>query len=603
MDLRQKALSLPLKPGVYIMMDAQGAVIYVGKAKMLKNRVSQYFGHTGHNDKTMAMVSQVSDFDVIVVKSEFEALVLESSLIKRHQPKYNILLKDDKGYPFIRIDMEKPYPFFTLSNKGKKDNALYFGPYGGRQTTQKVIDALSEAFSLPTCGKRFPQDFGKSRPCLQHHMNRCPALCRGTMSEAEYKAVLQQAIGVLQGKTQDVEREIHREMEEAAENLAFEKAAQLRDRLRSVTRLGQRQNVVAMSFADTDVVGCFAGEAKTCVALLHYLDGNLIGCELNLLPHDWFGGLSGAISAFLQQYYLEKNLLARDILLPCALEDHEALSEWLTQKAGHKVTLSVPQRGTKKKLLELAEGNAREEVLRLTTKEDQAAFTLTELQKQLNLPAVPCRIEAYDMSHTAGDNMVGAMVVFEDAWPRKKAYRKFTIKTAAGGDDYAATREVLTRRLDRFEQGDEKFAPLPDLFLMDGGQAHAAAAQALLAERNLSIPVFGMVKDTRHRTRALVSPDGQEVSLTQVALFAFIGRIQEETHRFAITFHQERRAKSTVLSVLDGIPGLGPARRNALLSHFKTVKAIKNADMDALRVVLPPAVAGSVYAHLHKQEE
>ncbi len=598
-ELKLKALSLPMKPGVYIMMDVKGEVIYVGKAKMLKNRVSQYFqSSSGHDEKTRAMVSQIDHFDFIVVKTEFEALVLESSLIKRHQPKYNILLKDDKGYPFIRLDSKQNYPRFEMVSRWREDGAKYFGPYGGRQSTQKVIDSLSEAFALPTCTRRFPQEFGRARPCLQHHMNRCMAVCRGDISEEKYMASIRQAVAVLEGKSGDVQAEIMAEMEGAAERLAFEYAALLRDRLKSIQRLGQRQNVVSAHMAEMDVLGLYRGQTKTAAALLHYMDGGLLGCEITFLPQGSIGGDGEVISAFIEQYYARRPSRVREVLVPVLPEDAPTLEQWLSERMERKVSLHAPQRGDKKKMMELAVGNAREEVLRVTTREEADAYTLTALRDLLGLVVVPRRIESIDISHTGGDSMVGALAVFEDARPRKRDARRFIIKSIDGPDDYASVREVLSRRLKHAD--DPKFGRLPDLLLIDGGQAHAAAALVVLKDMNIDIPVFGMVKDDKHRTRALVTTDGREVSLGQVPVFALIGRIQEETHRQAITFHKQRQTKKTVTSKLDGIPGLGAVRKEALLKAFKSVSGIKKADVETLSGVVPRPVAEAVYQTLRK---
>ena len=600
-DLKQKALSLPALPGVYIMMDAAGSVVYVGKAKMLKSRVSQYFQDTAaHSVKTQALVSLVRDFDVILADSEFEALVLECSLIKHHQPKYNILLKDDKGYPFIRLPLKEEYPRFSLTNKWKDDGARYFGPYGGRFLTQGVVQAISDAFKLPVCQRKFPRDIGRERPCLQYHMRRCMALCRGDVTSEEYKRILFQTVGVLEGKYLKVAEEITREMEAASEALLFEKAAMLRDRWKAIVRLGQKQKVVSSSMADTDVVGLFAGEVKTCFAVLHFIDGALLGRDTAMVGQSLSGDPADTVSGFIKQFYYRRRSFPLSILLPCAPEDQEILAGWLTDLAGHPVKLIVPLRGDKKKLVDMAESNAREEAERLTTHEERTSALLTALQETLSLPAPPRRIEAYDISHTGGDDIVGAMTVYKDGAPYKSGYRRFRVKTADNADDYRAMGEILTRRFRRYLDGEKGFEIAPDLLLIDGGAAHAATAEGVLREMDLSFPVYGMVKDDRHRTRALVNSAGQEVGLSGVpALFALIGRIQEETHRFAVAFHHERHGKKTLASQLDGVPGVGKARREALLKAFKTMKAITQASEEELAAVVPKNAARAVWAALH----
>ena len=600
-DLKQKALSLPLKPGVYIMMDAAGGVIYVGKAKMLKNRVSQYFQDTAsHTPKTLTMVSQVKDFDVIVADSEFEALVLECSLIKHHQPRYNIMLKDDKGYPFIRLPAGESYPRFSLAGKWRDDGARYFGPYGGRHVTHGVIEAISDAFTLPVCSRVFPRDCGRERPCLRHHMRRCMALCRGDVTPEEFQSAAKQAVGVLEGKYLAVAEEITREMEQAAEAMLFEKAAMLRDRRAAIVRLGQKQKVVSGSMADTDVVGYHAGEAKTCIAILHFIDGALLSRDTAMVEQALSGHPADTVSDVLTQFYYPRRSFPRQILLPCALEDQEAVAGWLTGLAGHPVQLLVPLRGDKKKLVNLAESNAREEAIRLTTREERVSALLTALKDMLTLPAVPRRIEGYDISHTGGDDIVGAMTVFKDGAPYKSGYRRYRIKTKDTADDYHAMREVLSRRFARYVSGEKGFNEAPDLLLIDGGAVHAATAENVLNGMNLSFPVYGMVKDDRHRTRALVTSDGREAGLSGIpALFALIGRIQEETHRFAITFHHERHGKKAAASQLDDIPGVGEARRAALFKAFKSLKAIKGASLEELGAVVPKNVAKAVWDALH----
>ncbi|MDR2671677.1 MAG: excinuclease ABC subunit UvrC [Oscillospiraceae bacterium] len=602
-SLKQKALSLPLRPGVYIMMNASAEVLYIGKAKMLKHRVSQYFQDSAaHSAKTAAMVSQVDDFDTIVADSEFEALVLECSLIKRHQPRYNILLKDDKGYPFIRLSVQEAYPRFTLANKWKDDGARYFGPYGGRQTTQRVIEAVCGVFRLPVCRRQFPRDIGRERPCLQYHMGRCLAPCRGGVAPEEMRAAVRQAVSVLEGKYLAVADELRAEMERAAEALLFEKAAQLRDQLNGIVRLGARQKVVSGSMADTDVIGVCATEAKTCLAVLHFIDGALFDRDVTVVGQELSGEARDTVSAFVKQFYLPRRAFPRQILLPCTLEDGEAVAAWLGGLAGHRVELVAPKRGEKRRLVEMAENNAREEAVRLTTAEERAGALTTALQRMLGLPRPPRRLEAYDISHTGGQDTVGAMTVFFDTAPRKKDYRRFLIRASGASDDYDAMRETLTRRFARLNAGDKGFAEAPDLLLIDGGQAHAAAALSVLAACGLDIPVYGMVKDDRHRTRALVSPEGREVGIQAIpALFSLIGRIQEETHRFAVTYHHARHGKQSVRSGLDGIPGLGPARRAALLRHFKLIRHIRAADPETLAAVLPKPVAQAVYAHFHPQ--
>ena len=605
-ELREKANDLPLAPGVYLMMDKTGKVIYVGKAKKLKNRVSQYFQDSaGHTAKTRQMVSQVDKFDTIFVSSEFEALVLENSLIKRHMPRYNILLKDDKGYPFVRLS-RGPYPRFSMVNKCANDGAKYFGPFGGRFETRQALDAVCAALRLPTCSRKFPRDIGAERPCLNFHMGRCDGFCRPEMTAEEYDRRIRQACQLLEGKSKQLLREMTAEMEAEAEALRFEQAAAIRDRVNAIAALGKKQTVIAGLCADTDIWGLYRGAGKCCYAILHMEEGNLAGRETELFAAPIDESEEEMLSAITAQYYLPRAILPHEILLPRgAEEDCESLSEVLTKRAGHKVWVHVPQRGEKAELRAMAQRNAAEEAERATTAEERTAHTLTVLGKLLGLPQPPGRMESFDISNTGKSDIVASMVVYSGTRPLKSAYRRFRIQSLEDHpDDYASMQEVLTRRLQRAAEGDEKFLPLPDVFLIDGGETHARAAQEVAEKFGVNVPIFGMVKDDRHRTRALVTPEGREIGIvTNQAVFSLIGQIQEETHRFAITYHHESHTKSTMRSALDGIPGLGPKRQAALRKAFGTVKAIREADVETLAAVVPRSTAEAVYRHFHKEHQ
>ena len=603
-ELKDKARSLPLQPGVYIMMDAGGKVIYVGKAKALRNRVSQYFQDSAaHTEKTRAMVSHIDHFDTIIADSEFEALVLECSLIKRHQPYYNILLKDDKGYPYIRLSTDQLYPRFSLAGRMAEDGARYFGPYASRSATHQIIDAICAALRLPTCRRQFPRDVGKDRPCLNHHMGTCDAWCRPEMTAAAYRERINLAVRLLEGKLTEVEADLQKEMEAAAEELRFEQAAALRDQMKAIRLLGTQQKVVAGALADTDVTGFYRGEVKSCFAVLHFADGALAARDTRILDTPMEADSGEVFSSLLKHYYLARGSLPRRILLPCELEDEVPLARLLSQNAGRWVELVTPKRGAKADLIRMADKNAREEVERLTTREERQNRTLVMLAALLDLPALPDRIEAYDISNTGKDDIVASMTVFSRGRPLKRDYRRFKIKTLTGPDDYASMDEVLTRRFRHYLEGDQRFGALPDLLLIDGGDRHAAVAEQVLARAGLSIPVFGMVKDDRHRTRALVTADGMEIGIQQnQALFSFIGRIQEETHRFAIEFHRLERGKHSRRSALDDIPGVGPARKAQLLKEFKSVKAIAAATQAQLAQVVSRPAAAAVFAHFHPED-
>ena len=604
-ELREKANDLPLQPGVYLMMDKTGKVIYVGKAKKLKNRVSQYFQDSAaHSVKTRQMVSQVDHFDTIFVTSEFEALVLENSLIKRHMTRYNIMLKDDKGYPLVRLSRGR-YPKFTLVNRPANDGAKYFGPFGGRYETRQAVDAVCQALRLPTCRRQFPRDIGAERPCLNFHMGRCDGFCRPEMPEAEYDRRMEQAAQLLEGRSKQLLRDMTAEMEAEAEALRFEQAAQLRDRIQAISALSKKQTVIAGLCADTDVWGVFRGVGKSGYAVLHMENGDLVGRETELLTAPMEESAAELLAAVTAQYYLPRAILPHEILLCVDTGDCEELSEALTQRAGHKVWVHVPQRGEKSTLADMAVRNAQEEVRRATTAEEKTAYTLEALQKMLNLPQPPRRMESFDISNTGASDIVASMVVYQGAKPLKSAYRRFQIKELTGGhpDDYGSMREVLRRRLQRAADEDEKFLPLPDVFLIDGGVTHADAVREVAEQFDCTVPIFGMVKDDRHRTRALVTPEGREIGIVNdQAVFSLIGQIQEETHRFAITYHHQHHTKSAMRSALDGVPGLGPKRQAELRKHFGTVKAIREADETALAAVLPQNVAHTLWIRLHEKE-
>ena len=601
-ELKEKAHSLPLKPGVYIMQDAKNTVIYVGKAKALKNRVSQYFQDSAsHTEKTRAMVSQIDHFDVIIADSEFEALVLECSLIKRHQPRYNILLKDSKGYPYIRLSNE-PYPKFSLASKAAEDGARYFGPYASRHNTQAIIDALRTALRLPSCSKKFPRDIGKERPCLNFHMGKCDGYCRSDEMKEQHDQAMIQAVSLLEGRFKEVQSDLTAEMEQAAEELRFERAAELRDRLRAIELLGKRQKVIAGSLADTDVTGFFRGTAKSCFVVLHYVEGELAAKDFDLFESPVEEDEEAVLSSLMREYYVGRTRLPKQILLPCELPDQVPLTRMLSEQVGSRVELVTPQRGAKMDLIKLANQNAREEVERATTREERQNKLLEALGRMLGLEQPPRRMESYDISNQGASDIVASMVVYVDGKPLKRDYRRFKLKDMTGPDDYASMEQVLTRRFRRYLDGDEKFSDKPDLLLIDGGHEHVKVAARVLESMNLSIPAYGMVKDDRHRTRALVHPDGREIGIQAIpAVFALIGQIQEETHRFAIEYHRQLQAGHVKTSVLDKIPGVGEVRRTQLLKHFKSVKAIRAASLEQLREVVPQNTAQAVYQYFHSE--
>lgn len=601
-QLKEKASTLPLAPGVYLMKDKSNAVIYVGKAQKLKNRVSQYFQDTAsHTPKTRMMVSKIFEFDVIVAASEFEALILECSLIKRHMPKYNILLKDDKGYPYVRLDRREDYPRITMVNRVGTDGAEYFGPFGSRGVTQDLLETIRHCLKLPDCNRQFPRDIGKDRPCLNYHMNLCAGWCQRGRGHKEYLQTIEQARQLLLGNYKQVTEAIKAQMLEAAENLNFELAASLRDQLKTIENLSQKQLVTAGTLADTDVIGFYQTDEKACFTVLHFSGGNLLDKDYEILPAA--DDTSAAISSLMKQYYLSRGFAPKFVLLPCAIEDAEIFEELLEKEYGRKPHLKVPQRGDNMRLVELAQKNAKEEVLRVTDKDERRRGAVNLLGKMLGIDSLD-RIESYDISNISGTDIVGSMVVYQAGKPCKSAYKRFKIQDMPGQDDYGSMRQMLTRRLQHLIDGDAEFGEKPDLMLIDGGTAHAQVAVQVAGELGLQLNIFGMVKDNRHRTRALVTPQGDVIRIdAQQAVFSLIGNIQEETHRFAISYHRDLRTKRLRYSELDGISGIGPKRKEELLKTFKSLTNIRNASLYELERILPKDAASAVYRHFNDEKE
>ena len=601
-ELKEKAACLPLQPGVYIMRDKTETVIYVGKAQKLKNRVCQYFQDTAsHSPKTRMMVSKIHSFDVIIAASEFEALILECSLIKRHMPKYNILLKDDKGYPYLRLDMRERYPKITMVNRVGADGAGYYGPFGSRGVTNALLVAIRQALKLPDCSRQFPKDIGKERPCLNYHMNQCSGWCQFGQTEQAYLEVMEQAKQLLNGNYRQVTDDIKAQMLAAAEELNFELAAGLRDRLQAIENLGQKQLVTAGTLADTDVVGFYQTDEKACFTVLHFSAGNLLDKDYEILTAG--DEIAASVSSLIKQYYLSRGYAPRYLLLPCDIEDQESVERLLEQEFGRKTHLKVPQRGDNYRLVELAQKNAKEELLRIMDKSERSRSAWNLLRKMLGLSAMD-RIESYDISNISGTDIVGSMVVFEDGKPKRSEYKRFKIQYMLQQDDYGSMRQVLERRMINLKDGEAGFQSIPDLILIDGGVNHAGVAVNVLRELDLSIPVYGMVKDNKHRTRALVTSDGLVIKIdNNQSVFSLIGNIQEETHRFAITYHRTLRSKRLRYSELDEIPGVGPKRKEELLKTFKSLTAIGNASLYELERILPKDVAAAVYRHFAEKKE
>ncbi len=587
-ELRRQAMALPLLPGVYIMKDAQNAIIYIGKAKALKNRVSQYFGSdTNHPEKVRRMVSHVDHFDYIVTDSEFEALVLECSLIKQYNPKYNILLKDAKGYHYVRIS-PPPFSRIAIARMKLDDGARYMGPFVSSFTVQEAVDEACRVFQLPTCNRTFVKG-KRERPCLNHYIQQCCAPCTGRVKESDYNERLNQALEFLTQGSEQMLKTLRARMEEAAENLEFEKAARLRDRIHAIERLGQKQKVVMSRIQEQDVIALAQGVEDICFEVFSFRGGRLADREDFLVDSmDRDAGLPAARAEFLRRYYSMREHVPPQITVDGEIEDGELLERWLTEKAGRRVRVVQPQKGEQAQLVEMCRNNAAERIARKSGMAGRDAAALDELARLLGLPEPPAYIESYDISNTGGSDNVAGMVVFENGKPLKSAYRRFLIKTVEGQDDYGSMREVITRRLNEYEQHKEEgtgFGRLPDLILLDGGRGHVSAVRPVVASFGLAVPVFGMVKDAHHRTRA-IAEDGGEISINaRRSAFTLISSIQEEVHRWAITYHRQRRQKNGIGTVLTEIEGIGEARAKALLKHFGSMKAIREASVEELAAV------------------
>lgn len=603
--LRAKAMALPLTPGVYLMRDKARNIIYIGKAKALKNRVSQYFGSPkNHPEKVRRMVSQVEDFEYILTDSEFEALVLECSLIKQHSPKYNILLKDDKGYHYIKVTAG-PWRRISEAKQKLADGAEYLGPYTSSWSVKQSVDEAHKIFLLPTCSRRFPQDIGKGRPCLNYYIKQCCAPCRGKITEKEYEESVEEALDFLRGGSGSSIKELTARMNEAAEHLEFERAARLRDRLNAIKKLnGDRQKVVAARVKEQDVIALAQGAESSCFEVFRFSGGRLCDREDFLLGDT--GDPTAARAEFLQQYYTLRGNIPPQITLDGEAEGSELLAQWLSGKAGRKVNISVPQRGEQAQLVRMCLNNAAEKLAQSSGRTGREASALDELARLLGLSQPPAYIESYDISNLGGSENVAGMVVFENGRPLKSAYRKFKIKGFEGQDDYASMQEVISRRLEEYrkcrESGEKDgFARLPDLILLDGGKGHVSAIRPVLEAYGYDIPLFGMVKDDKHRTRA-IARDGGEIAInSNRQAFTLVSAIQEEVHRFAIGYHRQSRKKSTFSSSLTSIPGIGQTRARALLKYFGTIRRIGEATIEELESApsMTRPAAETVYAYYH----
>lgn len=611
-NIQEELKKLPGKPGVYLMHDEKDAIIYVGKAISLKNRVRQYFRSSRNRGaKIEQMVTHISRFEYIVTDSELEALVLECNLIKEHRPKYNTMLMDDKTYPFIKVTVNEPFPRVMMARRMKKDKAKYFGPYTSAGAVKDTIELIRKLYHIRSCNRSLPKDIGKERPCLNYHIHQCYAPCQGYISREEYRKSIDEVVRFLNGNYDPILKELEEKMLDASENLEFEKAIEYRELLASVQKIAQKQKITDTAGDDRDIIA-MASEGEDAVVQVFFIrGGRLIGRDHFYLKIAENDTKSEILSSFIKQFYAGTPYIPAELMLPEEIEDQEIIEEWLTTRREHKVRLRIPKKGTKEKLVELAQKNAqmvlKNDKERLKREEGRTIGAVKELEKILGLTGI-IRMEAYDISNTNGFDSVGSMVVYEHGKPKRNDYRKFKIKSVQGPDDYASMNEVLTRRFEHGlrERQDESetggFQAFPDLIMMDGGRGQVNIALEVLEKLNLHIPVCGMVKDDNHRTRGLYFNNVELPIDRNSECFRLITRIQDEAHRFAITFHRQLRSKGQVHSILDDIPGVGPARRKDLMRSFENIEAIRNATVDDLKELpsMNEKSAQEVYKFFHQ---
>ena len=619
-NIEEELKKLPARPGVYIMHDKKDAIIYVGKAISLRNRVRQYF-QTSRNKgpKIEQMVTRIRRFEYIVTDSELEALVLECNLIKEHRPKYNTMLKDDKTYPFIKVTVGEDFPRLIFTRKMSKDKSRYFGPYTSAYAVRETIDLIRRIYKLRSCTRRLPADIGKERPCLNYHIHQCNAPCQGYINKEEYRKRVDKALDFLGGNYGPVLEMLEKNMTEAAEQMNFEEAAAYRDLLASAKQVAQRQKITSDDGEDKDVLALAADGKDAIVQVFFIRGGKLIGRDHFWVRIGMSESSSTILSSFIKQFYAGTPFIPRELMLEADVEDHELLEEWLSGRKGSRVYIRVPRRGTKEKLVEMAAENARivltQDRERIKREEGRTIGAMKEIADLLDMDRLE-RVEAYDISNISGFESVGSMVVFEKGKAKHSDYRKFKIRTVQGPNDYASMREVLTRRfthgLKEMERMQDRqldtamgrFSHFPDLIMMDGGKGQVHIAEEVMEELGLTIPVCGMVKDDHHRTRGLYFHDVELPIEERSEGFKLITRVQDEAHRFAIEYHRSLRSKEQVHSVLDDISGIGPARRKALMRSFRSLEAIRDASEEELAAApsMNAASARAVYAFFHEQE-
>ncbi|MBR4014746.1 MAG: excinuclease ABC subunit UvrC [Anaerotignum sp.] len=615
-DIAEELKKLPQKPGVYLMKDADHHVIYVGKAVNLRNRVRQYFQSSRNQTaKTRSMVPHIREFEYIVTDSEMEALILECNLIKKYHPYYNIMLKDDKTYPYIKVTVQEMFPRIFVTRRVEKDKAKYYGPFTDVLAMKETVETLHKLFPIRKCKKSLPKEIGKERPCLNFHIGQCLAPCSGKVSAAAYQVYVKDAMDFLEGKHEDIMKKMEREMAEAAESMEYEKAASLRDKLRAIQSVAQKQKMANTGLGDVDVIAFVRAFQECLVQVFFIRGGKMTGRENFTLTAPEEQSRSEILTAFVKQFYSGTAFIPKEIILQEDLMEEERgfIADYLARRRGSKVTLTVPVKGEKHKLVELAHQNAmlifEQFGEKLRREEQRTKGAMEELRQALGLPTPLRRVEAYDISNTQGFASVGSMVVFEDGKAKNSDYRKFKIKTVIGANDYASMKEVITRRLnhairEKTEGKASSFTRLPDLILMDGGKTQVHAAEEVLAAFGMEIPVCGMVKDEKHRTRGLLFREKEiQMPLTSEG-FKLVTRIQDEVHRFAITYHRKLRQERNLHSVLDDIPGIGEVRRKALLRHFGSVENIAQAEVADLLEVAEMTIpsAEQVYAFFHRED-
>jgi len=607
-ELCENAKLLPLRPGVYIHKDKNGKIIYVGKSRALKNRVTSYFQSIDkHPPKTARLVSEIASFDYIVTDTEQEALILENELIKLHEPKYNIKLKDGKAYPYLKLSLEEKYPSLSMVRKrsgGSKNKAMYFGPYGSTKTVFSIMDTANKLFKLPSCKKQFPRDIGKTRPCIYKQMGACMGVCTGEITEEQYKETIDKLILFLKNDYQAAIKSMREEMERCAEELEFEKAAALRDSVNALEKLKTKQKIVGSPDFEADVYGLYSEDSITCVAMLVIRSGRICDvCEYVFSPKEIIDG--EAFFAFMAELYKSRDMIPKRIFTdaPLFCEGDTATEAYLSEIAEHTVHITSPERGDNLSLVKLAKENARECADRTKSRDSKDSELLVSLAQLLCLEVVPQRIESYDISNSGMEHTTAGMIVLEDGRFKKSAYRSFNIATASS-DDYGAMREAIDRRIRRAEEGSEGFLPLPDLFLIDGGVGHVSTVRDVLDEHGLIIPVFGMVKDDYHKTRALTDGERDISIALNGPIFRFIYSIQEEVHRYSLSRMDIKRRKAVKTSSLEKIEGIGSGKASILLSHFKTLKAIKDATSEELEKAprISKRDAENIYAYFHNNK-